>query len=85
MKDGDNYAILGDLTMRDVTKEITLPFELLGVQDHPFKEGSLVAGLRAKTTIDRNDWGVGTGSWAADAIVDDEVNVNITLEVSKKK
>ena len=85
MKDGDNYAIVGDLTMRDVTKEITLPFELLGVADHPFKEGSLVAGLRAQTSLDRNDWGVGTGSWAADAVVDDLVNINITLEVSKKK
>ena len=85
MKEGDNYAILGDLTMRDVTKEVTLPFELLGVQDHPFKEGSVVAGLRASTTLNRNDWGVGTGSWAATAVVDDEVKVNITLEVSKKK
>jgi len=85
MKDGDGFAIVGDLTMRDVTKEITLPFELLGVQDNPFKEGYLVAGLRSKTSINRNDWGVGTGSWSATAVVSDNVDINITLEVSKEK
>ncbi len=85
MKDGDGYAILGDLTMRDVTKEITLPFDLLGVQDHPFKEGSVVAGLRSQTSINRNDWGVGTGSWSATAVVADAVDIDITLEVTKKK
>ena len=84
-KSENGFVAHGKLTIRDVTKEVALPFEVLGVQDHPWREGYLVAGIRAQTTLNRTDYGVGVGDWAATAVVGDEVEVDITLEVHTQK
>jgi len=84
-KDDKNFEIEGKLTIRDVTKTIKLPFTLLGIQDHPMKKGKKVAGVKSKVSINRNDYGVGTGSWAATAVVGDEVEIEIILELTRKK
>ena len=86
VKNSDNeYAIEGNLTIRDKTRKVTLPFKVLGIGDHMMKKGHKVAGLRAETSLNRNDFGVGTGSWAATAVVGDEVTIQITLEATTKK
>ncbi|MBI1228105.1 MAG: polyisoprenoid-binding protein [Bacteroidetes bacterium] len=83
-KGGNNYVAYGKLTIKDVTKEITLPFKVLGTTDHPMMKGTKVMGIAAETTINRNDYGVGTGSWAATMVVGDQVNVKINLEATSK-
>jgi len=83
---GDNQFVAhGELTIRDVTREIELPFELLGVMDHPMQEGQKVAGITASTTLNRTDYGVGVGDWAATAVVGDEVNIQLNLELTAAK
>lgn len=85
-KTGENkFVAVGNLTIRDVTKEIELPFELLGIMDHPMMENTKVAGISASTTIKRTDFGVGVGDWAATMVVGDEVNINLDLELNSKK
>ncbi len=84
-KDSKNYEMEGKLTIRDVTKTVKLPFTLLGIQDHPMKKSQKVAGVKSKITIDRNDYGVGSGSWAATAVVGNEVDIEIILELTRKK
>lgn len=85
-KTGENkFVAVGNLTIRDVTKEIELPFELLGIMDHPMMENTKVAGISAFTTIKRTDFGVGVGDWAATMVVGDEVNINLDLELNSKK
>jgi polyisoprenoid-binding protein YceI len=82
---GDNtFVAKGELTIRDVTRTIDLPFTLLGVMDHPWQAGKKVAGITASTKLNRNDYGVGTGDWAATAVIGDEVIVNIDLELNTK-
>lgn len=84
-KTGDNkFVAVGNLTIRDVTKEIELPFELLGVMEHPMMEGTKVAGITASTSINRTDFGVGVGDWAATMVVGDEVNIDLNLELNSK-
>lgn len=84
-KTGENkFVAVGELTIRDVTKEIQLPFTLLGVMDHPMMEGTKVAGITASTTINRTDYGVGVGDWAATMVVGDEVNIDLNLELNSK-
>lgn len=86
VKGSDNdYTIIGDLTIRDVTKSVEIPVKLLGVMDHMMMKGSLVAGFSSEFTINRNDFGVGTGDWAATAVIGDEVTVKVNLEVNRKK
>lgn len=81
--DGDNQFVAhGELTIKDVTKEIELPFTLLGVKDHPMQENAKVAGITSDLTINRNEFNVGVGDWASTAIVGDEVSIELALELN---
>jgi len=64
-KSDKEYVVYGKLTIRDVTKEIALPFKVTGEMEHPMMRGTLILGLAANLKINRNEYGVGTGSWAA--------------------
>ncbi len=55
-KSDDEYLVTGDLTIRGVTKEVTLDVEWSGTSKNPY--GKTVAGLSARGTINRKDFGV---------------------------
>jgi polyisoprenoid-binding protein YceI len=81
--DDDSYVVAGTLTMRGVSKEITLTVDYLGSMN---AMGGTRAGFELSTIINRKDYGV---SWnrALDAggwVLGDEVDVNIALEVVKQ-
>jgi polyisoprenoid-binding protein YceI len=48
--------VTGDLTVRGVTKPVTVDFEFTGSAVDPF--GNTRIGLEGATTINRKDWGV---------------------------
>ena len=52
----DTYRLNGDLTIKGVTKPVSVDFELTGTAKDPF--GNLRAGFDGKTVIKRTDWGV---------------------------
>lgn len=52
----NNFMVVGDLTIRDVTKQVAIPIELLGVQRDPM--GNLRAGFEASRRLDRRDFGL---------------------------
>lgn len=80
---GDNQFVAhGELTIRDNTHSFELPFELLGVMDHPMRENTKVAGIVADAQLMRTDFGVGVGDWAATAVVGDRVNIRLNLELT---
>ena len=83
--EGTNYVAVGQLTIKDVTREVEMPFEFLGVTDHLMREDKLVAGLKGNLTLNRNDYGVGVDQWASTAVIGDEVNITISLQVLKDK
>ncbi|MEN7546616.1 YceI family protein [Rapidithrix thailandica] len=84
-KGRDVYVVHGNLKIRDVIQEVAVPFQVLGTMDNPMKEGYELTSLRAEFTIDRTEFGVGTGSWAATTVVGDEVNVTLFFEANRKK
>jgi polyisoprenoid-binding protein YceI len=55
-RDGDDWTITGDLTIKDVTKPITVEFESTGSARDPF--GNLRIGFEGRTTLSRKDWGL---------------------------
>lgn len=81
----NNFVAHGTLTIKDVSRDFELPFTLLGVQDNPFRESMLVAGISSEFTLLRNDFGVGTGNWVSDAVVGNEVDVTLNLELGASK
>ena len=56
-KEGDAFRVSGDLTIRGVTREVTLDCVFEGSGTDPW--GGTRAGVRATTGIDRHDWGLG--------------------------
>ncbi len=84
-KSDNQYIAYGKMTIRDVTKDIEIPFTLLGRGDHPMKQGMQIIGIKAEFKLARTKYGVGNGSWAATAIVGDEVSAIVVLEASAKK
>ena len=55
-RDGTDWTITGDLTIKDVTKPVTIEFEQTGSARDPF--GNLRVGFEGETTINRKDWGL---------------------------
>ncbi|NCP84794.1 MAG: polyisoprenoid-binding protein [Bacteroidetes bacterium] len=84
-KKSDNLFIVhGNLTIKDVTKHVMFPLEYKGEMEHPMMKGLQILGLAVETKIDRNDYGVGTGDWAATMVVADEVRIKINMELNRK-
>ena len=54
--DGTDYTVTGDLTIKGITKSITLDLEFDGVSGDPW--GGTRAGFTATGEIDRRDWGM---------------------------
>jgi polyisoprenoid-binding protein YceI len=55
-RDGSEFTLVGDLTIKDVTREVELHVEFDGVTMNPW--GSEVAAFTARTEIDREDFGI---------------------------
>jgi polyisoprenoid-binding protein YceI len=81
----DRWLVTGDLTMRGVTRQVTLPVTFLGEGKDPW--GNEKMGFETATTLDRKDFGI---SWnkALDqggVLVGDEVKVQVSVEANKVK
>lgn len=72
------YAATGPLTLRGVTRTITLPFtwRTTTVQGRP------VGYLSGKTTVPRLDFGVGQGQWQSTEWLGNDVTVRYSLELT---
>lgn len=55
-KDGDGLELTGDLTMKDVTKPVTLKVEFSGITKDPY--GNIKAGFSFAGKLNRKDWGI---------------------------
>jgi len=82
-KSGDQFLVKGSMTIRDVSKEMELPVKFLGEMEHPRKEGTYIGGFSTEFTIDRNEFGVGSGNYISTATVGGEIKVTINLEVNR--
>jgi polyisoprenoid-binding protein YceI len=82
---GDRGRIVGDLTIRGVTREVVLDAALEGRQRDPW--GNERAGFSAETVIDRRDFGL-TWNQALEAgavLVGNEVRITIELEAVRQE
>lgn len=80
---GSEFKLEGDLTIKDVTKEVTFDCEFNGVINDPM--GNTRAGFSATAKINRQDFNV---KWsksldAGGLVVGDEVKINLEIEAVK--
>jgi polyisoprenoid-binding protein YceI len=81
----DHYArLIGDLTIKDVTREVVLAVEYAGQSKSPW--GTVSAGFSAQTKINRKDWGLvwNVALETGGVLVSEEVTINIELELVKQ-
>jgi polyisoprenoid-binding protein YceI len=79
--DGDRGRMTGDLTIKGVTRPVTLDIELLGTATDPWGNERLV--LSARGRINREDWGL---TWnvvleAGGLLVSKEITLEIEVEL----
>jgi polyisoprenoid-binding protein YceI len=82
---GNTLRVTGDLTMRGVTKPVTLDAEFLGQGANPW--GKQVAGFTGEATVNRKDWGV---NWnapleAGGVLVSDNLKVSVDIQAAKRE
>ena len=72
-----------------MTHDVELPIRILGVKDIPAEVQERLGGVieiasfDTELKIDRSDYGVGVGSWAAALVVGYEVSIDITVEANR--
>lgn len=81
--DEGSYIVTGDLTMRAMTKTVSIPLELIGVESDP--DGNVRAGLEGSRRIDRKDWGVtwNTKLDSGGVLVSDKITLEFELSLIK--
>jgi polyisoprenoid-binding protein YceI len=55
-EENGQWLMTGDLTIKDVTRPVTLDVTFEGINTNPW--GKTVAGFSASTEVDREDWGL---------------------------
>nr|BBH85342.1 polyisoprenoid-binding protein [Thermosporothrix sp. COM3] len=83
MQDERYGKLIGDLTIRGVTKEVTLDGEYSGVARTPWNTYS--AGFQLRGKINRKDWGLNWNMLLAGGglVAGDEITLLIDLELTK--
>lgn len=82
--DGNDLVVVGDLTIRGVTKQIELPIEFLGISKAPW--GAEVIGFSGTIELDREDFGM---TWNAaletgGVVVSKKVKVELEVEAARQ-
>ena len=84
-RNGDDYKVIGDLTIKDVTREVTLDLEPGGETTDPY--GNRKVGGTLTGTINRSDWGLtwnvplDSGGW----LVSEKIGLEIDLQVAESR
>lgn len=78
----NKYKVTGDLTMRGITKPVTIEMEYNGTTKNPNAKGAPVAGFEIEGKIKRSDFGIGNGFPAP--MISDVVEIEAYGEFGQK-
>lgn len=81
--DGNDYKLQGDLSIKDVTKNILLHVEYGGIQKDPW--GNMKAGFTITGKINRKDFGLNWNAAleAGGVMVSEEVRISCEIQLVK--
>lgn len=81
----EHFNVNGDLTIKGVTKPVTVPFEFTGSAVDPWN--NVRVGLEGSVTVNRKDWGV---SWnapleAGGILVSEKITLEFEISATKNQ
>ncbi|NIA71119.1 YceI family protein [Pelagibius litoralis] len=76
---GGRYEAAGNLTLRDVTLPVMLPFTLVTEE----RDGAVHAVASGELAVLRLDYGIGQGLWQDTSVVGNEVTIKIDIQASR--
>ena len=76
----DKLLVTGDLTIKGVSKPVTLDTTIMKAANHPMKKTPIV-GLNAEARVSRSDWGLSR----AVPNVGDEISIFISVEMAHEQ
>ena len=83
-QDGADFVLDGELTIKDVTRPISLPFEFAGVTTDPW--GGTRLGVSAQGEINRRDFNINFGGLQDGlAVVADKIELVLDVEATLRK
>jgi len=84
VKKGSKYELVGDFTMRDVTKKVSFPTKYNGTITDPY--GNTRAGFKITGTVNRIEYGLKWNALteAGGMVVGEEVDITCNVEIIKK-
>ncbi len=79
----ERYRVVGDLTVRDITREVVLETEFLGRVTDPF--GAERLAFSARTSIDRKDFGLtwNTALETGGVLVGERIDIELDVQAVK--
>lgn len=80
-KSGAGYLLVGDLTIKGVTKTVNIPFTLSGPKAHPMMPVYVVGG-EGSLVINRRDFNI---TYGMDALISDAVSIDLQVEFNRPK
>jgi polyisoprenoid-binding protein YceI len=84
-KSNDDFVLHGDLTIKGVTKPVSIDFEKSGEGDDPW--GNFRVGFEGKAKINRTDWGVDFNMplGAGGVVISEKVTLEFDIAAVKRK
>ena len=82
--DGESYQLWGDLTVKDVTREVQLDLDYQGTATDPY--GNVRVGFEGRTQINRKDFGLtfNVALETGGVLVGDKVKIELDISAIKK-
>ncbi len=80
---GGGYQLVGDLTIKGISKSVSLDVEFDGIQQDPW--GNTKAGFSATGEINRKDWGIeyNAALEAGGVLIGEQVKLQLDVELAK--
>jgi polyisoprenoid-binding protein YceI len=81
--DDTTFEMLGGLTLKGVTKPVTITWEHTGTATDPY--GNLRAGFEGRATINRKDWGItyNAALETGGVLISDKIQLELDVEAVK--
>ena len=84
-KQGDIYTVEGTMTIKDVSKDMSVDFTFYEPKPNPMNKDKLVAGFETTFSIDRLNYNVGDGRFHSMGVVGNMVDILISVEALADK